>query len=443
MLLLLLLALIWFKKGKKELSLFTFFGFLTGGYQLIPDVVFAFPVSIKPTDYAILYLFGVIAMEYFSGKRKELIAILPKFTLIFLSFIAVAAAVSVFIHHIPIIEVVKNTRQYFLLLAPILYYTLTKDELERVLKVLFKTTIFLSILYVLQPVLGVSILQGYYTEGESSFFGLFEIARFYNTPTYLYFFFFFALYNSNFTRKQKILYLSIMTLPILLCMHRSLLMAIILVIIFNKFREKIKKIYPILIVIFVALIPYIGAIQGNILDTKIAQDIIYSMDVEPDDYMPGEMDGATFTFRIMHLLERAYYASEEMITSLFGLGFMSEGSDYTMNNFNFFIGLDNEETGFVNQVDTSDIAWSIFVIRFGLIGTVLYLIYYFSLIKFFNKRYDIGCAKAVFSTLCMIFITSFTSVTIVSMEFIALMLFVYVLIRVDKREDKEETLITE
>jgi hypothetical protein len=167
------------------------------------------------------------------------------------------------------------------------------------------------------------------------------------------------------------------------------------------------------------------------------------MDVEPDDYMPGEMEGATFTFRIMHLLERAYYASGEMITSLFGLGFMSEGSDYTMNNFNFFIGLDNEETGFVNQVDTSDIAWSIFVIRFGLIGTVLYLIYYFSLIKFFNKRYDIGCAKAVFSTLCMIFITTFTSITIVSMEFIALMLFVYVLIRVDKREDKEETLITE
>ena len=443
MLLLLLLALLWFKKGKKELSLITFFGFLTGGFQLIPDAIFAFPVSVKPTDYAILYLFAVIAMEYFSGKRKELIDVLPRFTLIFLSFIAVAAAVSVFIHHIPIIEVVKNTRQYFLLLTPILYYTLTKEELLKVVDFLFKITFITSIIYILQPIFDTPLLQGYYTEGESSFFGLFEIARFYNTPTYLYFFFFFALYNSNFTRKQKILYLSIMSLPILLCMHRSLLVAIILVIIFNKFREKIKKIYPILIVIFVALIPFIGAIQGNILDTKIAQDIIYSMDVEPDDYMPGEMEGATFTFRIMHLLERAYYASEEMITSLFGLGFMSEGSDYTMNNFNFFIGLDNEETGFVNQVDTSDIAWSIFVIRFGLIGTVLYLIYYFSLIKFFNKRCDIGCAKAVFSTLCMIFITSFTSVTIVSMEFIALMLFVYVLIRVDKREDKEETLITE
>ena len=141
----LLLALWWFKKGKKELSLITFFGFLTEGFQLIPEAVFAFPVSIKPTDYAILYLFGVIAMEYLSGKRKELIEVLPKFTLIFLSFIAFAAGVSIFIHHIPIVEVVKNTREYFLLLTPILYYTLTKDEIQGVFKTLFRITIFLSI----------------------------------------------------------------------------------------------------------------------------------------------------------------------------------------------------------------------------------------------------------------------------------------------------------
>ena len=208
MLLFLLLALVWFKKGKRVLSLFIFFGFLTGGYQLIPDVAFAFPVSIKPTDYAILYLLCVIAMEYFSGKRKELIALLPKFTIVFLSFIAVAAGVSIFIHHIPVVEVVKNTREYFLLLTPILYYTLTKDEIKRIIELLFKTTIFLSILYVLQPMLGIPILQGYYTEGETSLFGLFEIARFYNTPTYLYFFFFFVLYNSDFTKKQKLLYLT-------------------------------------------------------------------------------------------------------------------------------------------------------------------------------------------------------------------------------------------
>ncbi|MBQ8042742.1 MAG: hypothetical protein IJ272_01150, partial [Clostridia bacterium] len=301
----------------------TFFGFLTGGFQLIPDAVFAFPVSIQPTDYAILYLFGVIAMEYLSGKRKELIDVLPKFTLIFLSFIAFAAGVSIFIHHIPIVEVVKNTREYFLLLTPILFYTLSKDELQGVLKTLFKITIFLSILFTLQPILDTPIMQGYYTEGKTELFGIFKIARFYNTPSYLYIFFFYALYNSDFSLKTKIVYSSIMALPILLCMHRSLLMAIVMVILFNQFKEKIKKIYPILIVLLVALITFFGTIQGNILYNKIAQDIIGSVEIEPEDFVPGENADVTFTFRVLHFLERLYYASEEWINLLFGLGFMS------------------------------------------------------------------------------------------------------------------------
>lgn len=187
---------------------------------------------------------------------------------------------------------------------------------------------------------------------------------------------------------------------------------------------------------FVALIPFLGTIQGNILDTKIAQDIIGSVDIEPEDFVPGELGEATFTFRVLHFLERLYYASESWVTMLFGLGFMSEGSDYTMNSFDFIVGLENEDTGFVNQVDTSDIAWSIFVIRFGIIGTILYLIYYFTLINFFNKKYKAETlAKVAFSVLGVIFITSFTSVQIVSMEFISLILLVYVLLKRKEIED--------
>ncbi|MBO5721166.1 MAG: hypothetical protein J6R61_06565 [Bacteroidales bacterium] len=428
MLLFLLLAFVWYKQGKRVLSTLTFFGFLTSGYQLIPAEIFAYPISLKPTDYAIVYLVGVIAMEYFAGKRKELIDVLPKFTIIFLLFIAVAAGISIFIHHIPISEVVRNTRSYFLLLTPVLYYTLSKEELQRVLKFLLSITIFTSILYILQPILNIPILQGHYTEGKSEFMGLIEIARFYNTPIYLYFFFFYAFYNTDMSSKNRLISIIIMALPIILCMHRSLLMAIIMVILFNQFREKIKKIYPILIVLIVALIPFFGAIQGNVLDTKIAQDIIGSVEVTPEDFVPGELEGATFTFRVLHFLERIYYASQEWLHLFFGLGFMSEGSDYTINNFDFIVGLENDETGFVNQVDTSDIAWSVFVIRFGIIGTVLYLIYYFALMKFFNKRYSNYISKSAFSVLGVIFITSFTSTQILSMEFISFILLIYVLL---------------
>ena len=441
MLLFLLLALMWFKKGKKELSLFTFFGFLTSGFQLIPEAVFAFPVSIKPTDYAILYLLGVIAMEYFSGKRKELIDVLPKFTLIFLSFIAIAAGISLFIHHIPIVEVIKNTRIYLLLLTPILYYTLSQDELERVLKLLFRMTLFISVLYIFQPILDTPLLQGYYTEGQSRFLGIFKIARFYNLPKYLPIFFFLALYSTEIPKGKRLMYLSIMTLPIFLCMHRSLLMAYIMVILFNYFRATIKKIYPILIVLLVALIPFLGAIQGDILETKAAQDIIGSVEIDPEDFVPGELGDATFTFRVIHFLERLYYASEEWITMLFGLGLMSEGSDYTINTFDFIVGLENEDTGFVDQVDTADIVWSLFVIRFGLIGTIIYLIYYFLLMRFFDNGLRNYKAKAAFSAMAVIFITSFTSVEMLSMEIMAALLLIFVLISKEVAEKNEKPLI--
>ena len=55
--------------------------------------------------------------------------------------------------------------------------------------------------------------------------------------------------------------------------------------------------------------------------------------------------------------------------------------------------------------------------------------------RFFNRRISTDIAKVAFSTLFVIFIISFTSVQIVNMEFFALILFVYVLICIEKKED--------
>ena len=103
----------------------------------------------------------------------------------------------------------------------------------------------------------------------------------------------------------------------------------------------------------------------------------------------------------------------------------------------FIVCIENDETGFVDQVDTADIAWSLFVIRLGIIGTLLYLIYYFTLMKFFNKRYNIAIAKSTFSAMCLIFILTFTSVIILDMEIIAFILLVYALLQKSEVEKGE------
>ena len=96
------------------------------------------------------------------------------------------------------------------------------------------------------------------------------------------------------------------------------------------------------------------------------------------------------------------------------------------------VGLENEETGFVDQVNTGDIAWSIFVVRFGIIGTIIFLVYYFGLMRFFDKRSNDNIAKSAFSTMIGIFITSLTGTVILKLEFIAIFLFAYILIEKTK-----------
>lgn len=77
--------------------------------------------------------------------------------------------------------------------------------------------------------------------------------------------------------------------------------------------------------------------------------------------------------------------TETKIGSIFGLGFMAEGSKYTDNNFNFIIGLSDKTTDEIIQVDTSDIAWSLLILRYGILGTLMLLILYtyliFSMVK--------------------------------------------------------------
>lgn len=76
----------------------------------------------------------------------------------------------------------------------------------------------------------------------------------------------------------------------------------------------------------------------------------------------------------------------------FGLGLMTDDSPYTYNNFNFVIGLPDENGG-IYQLDTPDIAWSNFVARYGYVGTFAYLVFYIGLAWFFfdNRKINYHC----------------------------------------------------
>jgi heme A synthase len=62
----------------------------------------------------------------------------------------------------------------------------------------------------------------------------------------------------------------------------------------------------------------------------------------------------------------------------------------------------------VIQLETSDISWSVLIVRFGIVGTIIYLIFFFTLVSFFWKRRKIRPYMPPLLYLLFILVTSVT-----------------------------------
>src|SRR5690606_1093080 len=82
----------------------------------------------------------------------------------------------------------------------------------------------------------------------------------------------------------------------------------------------------------------------------------------------NETNSDNFSYRLLHSLERLNYIMKDPVRTVRGIGYIHE------DNFKvkiFEIGLINKETQEIIQLDTGDIAWSLFLVRFGLLGTLI------------------------------------------------------------------------
>lgn len=436
MLLVLLLAIIWFATGKKRLSLLAFFALLTNGFMLVPDIAYTVVANLKPSDYGILYIISVSIIAYIKNKDcyKDRLY-LPRYTIFLLSFLFVSYLVSVFLYHIPAFESLKYVRKYILLLAPFAFALYTTEEIEDTIKTLFKITVIQCVLYLLQPILDMQLLTGTYTEGQTSLFGIISIPRFYNIPLYLWFFIYYLCYKHDTSDKYRFFLVILMFLPVIVSMHRSHLIAYISVFILSAAIVHLRKSLPLVVILLVIAVPFSSMVSDKLARNESLTDIKGAFEIDYEDFSVGQDGEATFTFRVMHFYERMDRVLEKPITTLFGLGYMAEGSNYSNANFDFFIGLEDEETGDTYQFDTADIAWSEMIVRLGFGGIIVFLLYYISLMLSFMKDRSAGYNRSAYCGMILLLILSLTSMMIMDMSNMVLLLAVYEIL---KREEKEQ-----
>ena len=408
---LVLFSIFLYIRGYKISALIIFFFFLTNGFNLIPDEIVDLGTPLtKSTDYAFFILLGMLTIELVFHFKEIKIDLFVKLLIVFFSYLFLCILYNRFVLGISFGEIIRTVRFLFFWLAYFVLRSMDEKQLHNLLKCLFAITVFISILYICQIFVGDNILVEMATS-KTSILGV-TIKRFYNQPIMLHFMVFMAIYNNPIKGKFRTLSVIILIFALLGAFHRSHIGFFILSIVLG-FLLKLPRLKRSQILMFFAIVSLFATIfLGNrFVKSRTFIDIktVMNGNVADVDIDMTELENATFTFRMAHLFERNEYVKKNPKTMLFGGGLLPEDSRKVEKLFDFKVGVIEDLTSEKTQLDTSDISYSFLLIRFGYLGTVLFLGLYFYLAYYFYKNRNNAYGFFSFIYLIMAFGVSFFS----------------------------------
>ena len=405
-----LIAIFLYIRDYKISALLLFFFFATSGFNLIPEEITKFAFISKGSDYAFLILIGIIFIDSLFNRGYFNRDNFTKYLIVFALFLIICIFYSKFVIKLGWGDILRTIRYQFFWLAYFLFRHLKKEMLEAILKCLFFVSLFTAILYLLQIVFDKAILIDTVT-GYTHLFGI-KVTRFYNQPEMLFFFTFMALYYNPLKGIPKYVSMILFTLALLGAFHRSLIGCFFFSILIGYIiglpylkRVRFIAIASIFLSFFIFFMGYMFVHSRTYLDIKT----LVTGNYEDSDFDKDDLESSTFTFRILHLLERNQYLLDHPKAMFFGAGLMPEDSKLVDKMFDFKIGLVAELTGIPVQLDTGDISYSVLLLRLGYVGTFLYLFLIAYLMVFFYKKRSNGYGLFSFLYLILAIGVSFFS----------------------------------
>ena len=382
-----LVAVFLYIRNYKIPALLFFFFFITSGFNLIPEEITKFAFISKGSDYAFLILVGIIIIDTLFNRGYFKQDDFTKYLILFSSFLIICIFYSKFAIKLSWGDILRTCRYQFFWIAYFLFRSASKETLEMLLKCLFIVTLFMAFLFLLQIVIDKNIL----VETETGYIRLFgmKISRFYNQPDTLFFFTFMALYHNPLKGILKYASMILLSAALMGAFHRSLTGFFFLSILFGFIigLPYLKRIYfititSILLLFIVVFWGYKFAHSRTYLDVKA----VVSGNIADTNFDIEDLGSSTFTFRILHLFERNQYLIDHPKAMVFGAGLIPEDSKLIGKMFDFKVGLVEELTNDTVQLETSDISYSVLFLRFGYVGTALYLLLIAYFMVFFYKK---------------------------------------------------------
>jgi hypothetical protein len=381
--LLFFLIAVYFYPGKwRYLSIFILFFLVTAGFQMIPLKLAVIPQLgiAKPYDWAYLFigfLFLIQPRIYLNSPVwKNFPVVMGYGAVLILLFIN-----SYFFNDIELSVSIRVLRNFFIFIVLFLFVRLTREEHIKILRLIIYATCLASLLYCMQPLLNVTLLNRITSEIQE-FEGA-VISRYYNVPVFIYPVIFFLFFPKEvFGLRFRPVLLLIALLTIGLTQHRNLIIVIaVCYLLYVIFSNRVKHQHA-LIYLMTAIAVFFAAdlaMKGRLTEGIENISELKSANVKFRDVVLSDL--STTEFRKLILEERLSFILEDESRAVLGIGLMTDDSKKA-RPLKFNVGVPDDE-GNISQISNIDIAWASMLLQFGLLGTLAFLLVYISLLRKF------------------------------------------------------------
>jgi len=328
-----------------------------------------FSLSKRTIEASIFGKFSIKILRYNDMIGAVIIAIVGYVLLNFLG--------TVLFHIDSFSNALKVARPFFAFLIYFYFRSFKLRDFSRFLYLILIASLIQGFFYYLQ-LFGINVLVGRVDEAKR----VGEITRYANYPSMASFFVYYFVLKAHVTIFKRIFFVLFFGSMLILGQMRGAIISMGFVFaLFFLLKRKMKYVGYILVGVIVyqfAIAPMFEYRTRNSSSSTIAD--IVSVVKNPmsvyKNYMLQKQEGS-FSFRIAMLSERVAYLFDNPQYLPFGVGCIHEESP--ANTFHFYLGTHDEmyKYGYV-MLSSADIAWLGILMRFGLIGILLFIfLFYF------------------------------------------------------------------
>lgn len=365
----LLIALVLYVTRHKRWSLLFYISFLSDGFEVLTDSI----IGIKNLDLAFVYTIVILAFTaFYEKKQANENKLLRKLVLVMMAFIICSMVFSYTHYGFSPFQILQGGRHLLLFAGYFFVIKTPQDDVEWLIDKIFKITVVVSVLYILQVFLDLPLLSyGMEVKKDAST----GISRYYNSPFYLPLSIYIGIFKPDMVKTRfRIPCLVILAIAQVATLGRveiiTTFMMVMLGILLRGNRSQIVKIGLGLSILLYPMAEILGNrfSKASELDVKAIFSGSYK-----DLTQRNISNNGTLTYRFAWVYERrSYLDTRPLSEKLFGFGLISDSQfNEVFRHYYFRIGLKDKNTGLPQQLRTPDIAYGNILSTLGYGGGAL------------------------------------------------------------------------